>query len=46
MNRAALRAVDLIEQVANSPDGRTLSELARELRVPKSTLWSIVRALE
>lgn len=46
MNRAILRAVDLIEQVANSPDGRTLSELARELRVPKSTLWSIVRALE
>jgi DNA-binding IclR family transcriptional regulator len=46
VNRAVARAVDLIELVSQSPEGLTLSELARALGAPKSTLWSIVRALE
>ncbi|MBI1734476.1 MAG: IclR family transcriptional regulator [Candidatus Rokubacteria bacterium] len=46
MNRAVLRAIELIEALAEAPEGRGLSELARTLRVPKSSLWGIVRALE
>jgi len=46
VNRAVLRAIGLIEAIAEAPEGRGLSELARALGVPKSTLWGIVHALE
>jgi DNA-binding IclR family transcriptional regulator len=46
VNRAVTRAVDIVEIVSRSPEGLTLSDLARTLGAPKSTVWSIVRALQ
>jgi ribose transport system substrate-binding protein len=42
---AVSRAVALLDAVSVSPQGRTLSELAREVRAPKSSVLNICEAL-
>ncbi len=44
-HRAAKRALELIESVAESEGGLTLSELAQRAEVPKSTAHSLVHTL-
>jgi DNA-binding IclR family transcriptional regulator len=44
-HRAAKRALELIEQVAASPEPVTLSDLARAVELPKSSAHALVRTL-
>lgn len=46
MNRTAIRVADILEQIANSPDGATLSEISRAQNIPKSTTFDILHALQ
>lgn len=39
------RSVSVLQQLALSHDGRTLAELARSLRAPKTSLLSVLRSL-
>jgi len=40
------RAIDVLEVVSRSAEGQTASEAARELGLPKSSVWTILRTLE
>jgi DNA-binding IclR family transcriptional regulator len=42
-HRAAARVLDLLEFLAETPDGFTLATLSRRLRVPKSSLLALLR---
>jgi len=42
-HRGAGRVLDIVEVLTSSPDGFTLTELSRRLRVPKSSLLALLR---
>lgn len=44
--RSVLRALDALTAIATQPQGITLSDLARTLTVPKSSLLSLMRSLQ
>jgi DNA-binding IclR family transcriptional regulator len=39
--KSAVRVVDIIETVAQSADGISISDLARRLAIPKSSAWNV-----
>lgn len=44
-NRAIIKSFKILEVVANHPDGVTLSEIVKETKLPKSTVFDILEAL-
>jgi DNA-binding IclR family transcriptional regulator len=46
VNRTVQRALLILDHIALSPKGRTLSELAETLGIPKTSLFDIVSTLE
>jgi IclR family KDG regulon transcriptional repressor len=44
--RAPLRVMQVLAELAKSPDGVALARLSERLRVPKTSLFSLLRALE
>lgn len=44
--KSAVRTLDLLEELARSPAPRSLGDLARVLRIPKSSLHGLLRTLE
>jgi DNA-binding IclR family transcriptional regulator len=45
MVKSAERTLEILESLADSPDRRGLSELAQDLRIPKSSLHAILRTM-
>ena len=45
-HRATARVLDILEKLASSAEGLTLTELAQHLEAPKSSLFPIVHTLE
>lgn len=45
INRSVARALDMLELVAKSPDELTISEISRQLAIPKSTAFDIITTL-
>ncbi|MGE4454668.1 MAG: IclR family transcriptional regulator [Sphaerochaeta sp.] len=45
LHRTTTRILDILEHVAQSPEGITLSELARKLDIPKSSLHPLANTL-
>lgn len=45
INRSVARALDMLELVAKSPDELTISEISRQLDIPKSTAFDIITTL-
>jgi len=46
ISTAVGRAIDVLDVVARAPDGQRVSEVARLLELPKSSVWGILRTLE
>src|SRR4051812_44154372 len=44
--RSVLRVMDILHALAAEPDGVTLAKLSEQLRLPKTSVFSLVRALE
>src|SRR3954469_5936154 len=44
--RSALRVMDILQALASEPNGVTLAALSDQLRVPKTSVFSLLRALE
>lgn len=45
INRTAMRTVDILKLVSKSPDGITLDEICRRLKLPKTSAYDIVTTL-
>lgn len=46
MNNSALRTLDILELLARSPQGLTVSQISKELHIPKSSAFDILAALQ
>ncbi len=46
MSRTAIRVANILEQIANSPNGTTLAEITKEQGIPKSTAFDILSSLQ
>ena len=46
MNNTVNKTVQILKVIAASREGKTLSQLVRELEYPKSTVFNILRSLE
>lgn len=44
--RSALRVMDILQALASEPKGLTLAALSDQLRLPKTSVFSLLRALE
>jgi DNA-binding IclR family transcriptional regulator len=44
--RSVLRVMDILQALAAEPEGLTLARLSSELRLPKTSVFSLLRALE
>lgn len=44
--RSALRVMDILHTLALEPDGTTLAKLSEHLRLPKTSVFTLLRALE
>lgn len=44
--RSALRVMDILHAVSNEPEGLTLAQLSEQLRLPKTSVFSLLKALE
>jgi len=44
--RSALRVMDILQALAAEPEGVTLAKLSERLRLPKTSVFSLLRALE
>jgi DNA-binding IclR family transcriptional regulator len=44
--RSVLRVMDILEAIANDPEGVTLARISAQLELPKTSVFSLLRALE
>jgi DNA-binding IclR family transcriptional regulator len=46
MSRTVIRVANILEQIANSPNGTTLAEITKKQDIPKSTAFDILASLQ
>ncbi|MCF8019751.1 MAG: IclR family transcriptional regulator [Vallitaleaceae bacterium] len=46
MSRTVIRVANILEQIANSPNGSTLAEITKKQDIPKSTAFDILASLQ
>ncbi len=46
MSRTVIRVANVLEQIANSPNGTTLAEITKKQNIPKSTAFDILSSLQ
>ena len=44
-NKSVIKTLKILDLIAKSPDGLTLSEIYKELDLPKATVYDILQAL-
>ena len=45
-HRATSRVLDILEMLSSSNDGYTLTEIAKQIKAPKSSIFPIIHTLE
>ena len=45
LNKSTLKTMEILEKISNSKNGMTITQLSKELEIPRSSVDDIVKAL-